>query len=186
MIHGFRVNFRARPARSAAVRPPIRKVRESSMSLLRSVVYGSLALTILGPAIAIADPRTDVIVPLDQAMLLRLPDRTATIVVGNPLIADASLQSGGQMVITGKGYGMTNIIAMDKAGNVLMQRNIVVEGPAGDVVVVYKGVERETYSCTPMCERRITLGDGKIFFESIMTQGNLRSGQAEGNTAAPK
>jgi hypothetical protein len=156
------------------------------MSLLRSVVYGSLALTILGPVGAIADPRSDVIVSLDQATLLRLPDRTATIIVGNPLIADASLQTGGQMVITGKGYGMTNIIALDRAGNVLMQRNVVVEGPAGDVVVVYKGVDRETYSCTPMCERRITLGDGKTYFDSVIMQSHIRSGQAESSSATPK
>lgn len=153
------------------------------MSLVRSVVYGSLALAILGPVAAIADPRTDVIVPLDQAKLLRLPDKTATIIVGNPLIADASLQTGGQMVITGKGYGTTNVIALDRTGNVLMQRNIVVEGPAGDIVVVYKGVERETYSCTPMCERRITLGDGKTYFDTIITQSHVRSGQAEGNAS---
>jgi hypothetical protein len=186
MIQVFRVNFRARPARSAAVRPPMRKVRESWMSLLRSVVYGSLALTILAPAAAIGEPRADVIVRLDQAKLLRLPDKTSTIIVGNPLIADASPQAGGQVVITGKGYGMTNIIALDRTGKELMQKNVVVEGPAGDIVVVYKGVERETYSCTPGCERRITLGDGKTFFDTIITQGNVRSGQAEGTTAAPK
>ena len=156
------------------------------MSLLRSAVYGSLALTILGPLTALGDPRADVIVPLDQATLLRLPDKTSTIIVGNPLIADASPQAGGQVVITGKGYGMTNIIALDRAGKVLMQKNVVVEGPAGDIVVVYKGVERETYSCTPSCERRITLGDGKTYFDTIITQGNLRSGQAEGNSTAPK
>jgi len=186
MFHVFRVNFRAMPARSAAARWPMRKVRESSMSLLRSVVYGSLALTILGPVTVIGEPRADVVVSLDQAKLLRLPDKTATIVVGNPLIADASPQAGGQIVITGKGYGMTNIIALDRAGKVLMQKNVVVEGPAGDIVVVYKGVERETYSCTPSCERRITLGDGKTYFDTIITQGHVRSGQAEGNTSAAK
>jgi hypothetical protein len=81
---------------------------------------------------------------------------------------------------------MTNIIALDRAGNVLMNKNIVVEGPAGHVVVVYKGVERETYSCTPGCERRITLGDGKTYFDTIIMQSNTRSGQAEGNSSAPK
>lgn len=156
------------------------------MSLLRCAVYGSLALASLGAAVAIGAPRADVIVSLDEAKLLRLPEKTATIVVGNPLIADASPQSGGQIVITGKGYGTTNIIALDRAGNVLMQKNIVVEGPSGHVVVVYKGMERETYSCTPSCERRITLGDGKTYFDTILTQSGTRSGQAEGGTAAPK
>ena len=36
---------------------------------------------------------------------MKLPTRVATIVIGNPLIADAALQAGGILVITGKGYG---------------------------------------------------------------------------------
>ena len=34
-------------------------------------------------------------VHLDQARILKLPERTATLVVGNPLIADAAVQPGG-------------------------------------------------------------------------------------------
>ena len=40
---------------------------------------------------------------------MKLPDKVATIVIGNPLIADAALQAGGLLVITGKGYGTTNM-----------------------------------------------------------------------------
>ena len=96
---------------------------------------------------------------LDQATLLKLPEKVSTIVVGNPLIADVAVQSGGLVVVTGKGYGSTNLIALDRAGAVLMERSIVVRGPTGPTVQVYRGMERETYSCTPDCERRITLGD---------------------------
>jgi Flp pilus assembly secretin CpaC len=59
------------------------------------------------------------IVTLDQAKLARVPPRTATLVVGNPLIADVSVQAGGAMVITGKGYGITNVIALDTTGRKL-------------------------------------------------------------------
>ncbi len=53
--------------------------------------------------------REPVTVHLDQAKLLKLPERTATLVIGNPLIADAAVQPGGVLVITGKSYGMTNL-----------------------------------------------------------------------------
>ena len=46
----------------------------------------------------------------------KLPDQVATIVIGNPLIADATLQSGGVLVVTGKGYGATNLLALDRGG----------------------------------------------------------------------
>src|SRR5688572_17905805 len=58
---------------------------------------------------------------LDQARLLKLPDGTATLVVGNPLIADVAVQSGGTLVVTGKGYGNTNLIALDRSGALIME-----------------------------------------------------------------
>jgi Flp pilus assembly secretin CpaC len=124
----------------------------------------------------------DINVVLDQALLVKLPDRVATIVIGNPSIADAAVQTGGWMVITGKGYGATNIIALDRTGAILMEKLVEVRGPQ-DVVVVYRGVERDTYSCTPECERRLTLGDGNSFFETTATQIGARNGLAAGAVA---
>lgn len=121
---------------------------------------------------------------LDQAKLMKLPERTATVVVGNPLIADVSVQTGGMMVVTGKGYGLTNLIALDVRGNTLLEQAIEVQGPRDNIVVVQRGVERETYSCTPRCERRITLGDAPTFFDATLIQTNRRDGQAQGASPA--
>ena len=125
-------------------------------------------------------PAGDMIVALDQASLLKLPDRVATIVVGNPMIADVSLQPGGTMVITGKGYGVTNILVLDRAGTVLMQKTVEVQGPDADIVVMYRGIERETYSCTPVCERRLTLGDSNVVFDNGVNQAGSRNALAQG------
>ena len=104
-------------------------------------------------------------VQLDQARVMKLPDKVATIVIGNPLIADAALQAGGILVITGKGYGATNMLALDRAGRVIMDKTLQVLGPhRADLVTVYKGVERESYSCAPQCAARITLGDSNTLF----------------------
>ena len=104
--------------------------------------------------------------------------------VGNPLIADVTLQSGGIVVVTGKGYGATNFIAMDRAGDILVDRLIQVEGPMDQVVTVYRGVDRESYSCMPICQRRVTLGDGDTYFKATMDQAGSLSGQATGSGAA--
>ena len=67
------------------------------------------------PAVAFAETAPDAIaVNVDQAKLVKLPARVATIVVGNPLIADVTLQAGGIIVVTGKGYGATNLLALDR------------------------------------------------------------------------
>lgn len=119
-------------------------------------------------------------VRVDEAKIARLPERASTIVVGNPLIADVSLQQGGLMVITGKGYGETNLIALDRAGDVLSEQSIQVRGPSDRVVVLYRGLERESYSCTPRCERRITLGDAQEYFNATLNQSTNRTLRAQG------
>jgi len=148
--------------------------------------FRSLAIGMaLWPAAAVAAPVADVIaVNVDQAKLVRLPDRIATIVVGNPLIADVTLQTGGMIVVTGKGYGATNFIAMDRSGEVLVDRVIQVEGPTDQLVTIYRGVERESYSCMPVCQRRVTLGDGENYFKSAMDQAGSLNSQASGSAAA--
>src|SRR5665811_684859 len=137
--------------------------------------FWSLAIGILlWPAATMAEPSFEAAigVNVDQAKLVKLPARVATIVVGNPLIADVTLQSGGIIVVTGKGYGATNFIAMDRAGEILVDRVIQVEGPTDQLVTIYRGLERETYSCMPVCQRRVTLGDGAVYFKAAIDQAS--------------
>lgn len=117
-------------------------------------------------------------VVVDQAKLMKLPERTATVVIGNPLIADVTLQSGGLAVVTGKGYGSTNLIALDRGGNVLVDNIVQVEGPNEKMVTVYRGAKRETYSCMPDCQRRVTLGDGPEYFKSAIDQATTLNASA--------
>jgi Flp pilus assembly secretin CpaC len=159
----------------------------SQRTRLRAIFgFRSLAIGILlWPVAAFAEPSADTIaVNVDQAKLVKLPTRVSTIVVGNPLIADVTLQSGGVVVVTGKGYGATNFIAMDRSGEVLVDRVIQVEGPIDQLVTVYRGVDRESYSCMPICQRRVTLGDGENYFKSAMDQAGTLSSQASGSAAA--
>lgn len=134
---------------------------------------------LLSPAFAtraFSQDQLDIV--LDQARLVRVPERVATIVIGNPLIADASIQAGGVMVLTGKGYGATNLIALDRRGNALMEKLVHVHGPEGNIVVVYKGVNRETYNCAPNCQPHITPGDFQQFFSQTLAQTTVRNTQA--------
>ncbi len=148
----------------------------------KTSVLGLILSLLLLPRVAPAAETIDVV--LDQAALMKLPEKVSTIVVGNPMIADIAIQSGGLVVVTGKGFGSTNLIALDRAGTVLLERSIVVSGPRGrDAVQVYRGVQRETYSCTPNCERRITLGDSAEFFTATAGQSEARNSAASSGGA---
>jgi Flp pilus assembly secretin CpaC len=136
------------------------------------------------PASAFAQPGAStlhdaLVVHVDQAALLKLPEGTATLVIGNPLIADAAVQ-GGAMVITAKSYGMTNLMVLGRNGEALAEYPIQVVGPTDKLVVVYRGIERETYSCEPKCEKRITIGDSLQYFTQNLNALSVISSQAGG------
>src|SRR5262245_53977408 len=150
--------------------------------------FGALHMLLLAGYVLVLGPRhaaaADINITLDEAKLLKLPDRVATIVIGNPIIADASVQPGGVLVISGKGYGVTNLLVLDRTGTLLMEKTVEVRGPEKSVVVLYRGIERETYSCTPLCERRITLGDTNTYFDGLIGQVDSRTGLAQGGQSA--
>jgi len=136
-------------------------------------------LMILFGAMAPARGADTIAVVIDQATISKLPERVTTIVIGNPMIADVTVQTGGLIVVTGKAYGTTNMIALDRAGAVLAERTLEVSGPRDKVVIVYRGAERESYSCTPNCERRITLGDASGYFSEAMGLAAAYSSRAK-------
>jgi hypothetical protein len=129
------------------------------------------------PAVA-AD---QIVVSLDKARILHLPDRAATIVIGNPIIADLSIQPGGLAVITGKSFGETNFVVLDHDCVVLTEKTVEVTlSDDQSNVVVYRGAERETYSCTPECSRTLALGDNPDIFDTTMKQVTNRITQSSG------
>ena len=135
---------------------------------------------VLIPTLAFAE---NVAVVLDQARLLKLPDRVSTIVIGNPSIADGTLQTGGQLIVTGKGYGTTNLMALDNRGTVLAEHTITVSAPATGLTV-YRGADRATLSCAPKCQRTIVPGDAAAVFDTAVGQNGTRNGLAAGTPAA--
>jgi hypothetical protein len=149
----------------------------------RPLSWSSAVLWIIALS-APAHAADQISVPLDKARILHLPDRASTIVIGNPLIADLSVQPGGLAVITGKSYGETNFVVLDRAGVVLTEKNVEVTlSNDQSSVVVYRGTDRETYSCTPDCSRSLTLGDAPEIFDKTMTQITSRNSNSQSAAA---
>lgn len=110
------------------------------------------------------------VVTVDQARIVKVPAGTKTLIIGNPMIADVTLlPSGTTMVVTGKGFGETNFIALNAHGKLLAQSEIKVV--AGDhALIVQRGMERQSYTCTPRCEPAAQLGDDPKFFNQVAAQ----------------
>jgi hypothetical protein len=117
---------------------------------------------------------------LDQAQVAKVPAGTTTLVVGNPSIADVTMLKGGVgMVVTGKGYGQTNLVAIDAQGNILDEKQIVV-APTRNVLVVQRGDARSSYTCNPWCMPTVQLGDEDKTFNDAAAQISAHSGLAKG------
>ena len=120
---------------------------------------------------------------LDRAQVMRFPATTETVIVGNPIIADVSmLRNSGEVILTGKGYGDTNLLFLDGGGRVLSETRLRVREPSS-MMVVQRGVERETYACEPRCQPTVTLGDSFDYLNDSVKAVRLRNGLASG--AAP-
>ena len=117
----------------------------------------------------------NIAVVLDHAKVMKLPDGARTVVVGNPAIADVAVQKSGVMVITGKSFGVTNLIALDASGALIAESNVSVQPPVAGMVVVQRGLDRESYSCTPVCAPALVPGDGQSFFGNVNTQTTSRN-----------
>jgi Flp pilus assembly secretin CpaC len=139
------------------------------------------AFTITMCAAAAAAPRgpsESVTVLVDHAKIIRLPEKAQTVVVGNPAIADVSMQRNGVMVVTGKSFGVTNLIALD-ANGVLLAESLVRVGAASDsVLTVQRGMNRESYACNPDCQPSIQMGDAQEYFAGAAGQMAARNAQA--------
>ncbi len=109
----------------------------------------------------------DLVVRYDQSQLLRLPRPASEVIIGNPSIADVALQGGNLLVVTGKTFGITNVIALDAERNVIQDQRVLVERDDRRTVNLMKGGNRYTLSCTPNCEPTLTIGDDRTFFETV-------------------
>ena len=121
----------------------------------------------------------DLIVRYDQSQLLRLPRPVSEIIIGNASIADVTVQGGNLLVITGKTFGVTNIIALDSEKNIIQDQRILVERDEHSVINLHKGAMRQTYSCTPNCSPMLTIGDDPEFFGKVLGANSAKMKAAE-------
>ncbi|MFA5949376.1 MAG: pilus assembly protein N-terminal domain-containing protein [Hyphomicrobium sp.] len=144
---------------------------QASLSLsIQSLSAAMIACLAAGLSAALSGATAhaaDLIVTYDQSQLLRLPRPVASVIVGNPSIADVSVQGGNLIVVTGKTFGVTNLIALDTDRNIIQDQRIVVRPDEVRTVHLTKGGLRQSYSCTPNCAPTLTIGDDAAYFEQI-------------------
>jgi hypothetical protein len=148
--------------------------------VLRVALLAGLGILAAASAAAAADEA--VVVTQDQAKILRIAAPAATVIIGNPAIADATMQDAQTLVITGKASGTTNLIVLDDQGEAIAEQLVSVTGPGGFAVSVYRGRNRYSYSCAPECQPNVVPGDSnEDWFKVVTDQNTVRTGSAAGS-----
>lgn len=110
----------------------------------------SIAALLVPAAAAAQTARLNV--EIDQAARVQLRGPAGSVIVGNPLIADVTVVDANTLYITGKGYGVTEIVAVDSIGRTVFQSEVVVTAGSGaGQVRVWRGGEATEMACAASC-----------------------------------
>lgn len=112
-------------------------------------------------------------VNVNMARVLRINSPAATVIIGNPGIADVTIQDPQTLVLTGKSYGQTNLIVLDATGNPVADTLIEVVQLQAGMMTVYEGTARTSLACAPICQPTIMLGDETAFTSTQVDSANL-------------
>ena len=115
-----------------------------TLMIAAAAVFGAALAT---PALA----QDSLLVDIDQTARIQLRAPAGSVIVGNPQIADITVVDANTLYVTGKGYGITEIVAVDSIGRTLFQSQIIVSAGDEGRVRVWRGGQVTEMACGSTC-----------------------------------
>lgn len=137
------------------------------------------AAALSGGLLALPAWAADLRVEVNHSHLHTLKHAASTLIVGNPAIADVSISNNNTLVVFGKTYGMTNLIALDATGRQVANLDVRVTESGGTNMVVNRGASQLSYSCAPRCVRVIDTADEPTLTDSLISTTKSVTGYAD-------
>lgn len=117
----------------------------------RTLALGAAALLVLGASAQAQAQSRPLNVEIDHATRVQLRAPAGSVIVANPKIADVTVVDANTLFITGKGYGVTEIVAVDALGRPLFQSQVVVSAGSAGSVRVWRGAQATEMACGASC-----------------------------------
>jgi hypothetical protein len=149
----------------------------TTRSMMLASVIGLAGIATVSTT-AVAEPVVKL--DVDDARIVRLSAQASTLVVSNPMFADASIQ-GDKLVVIGKNTGRTKIIVLDLDGNQIANLMVKVQRAEDQVVSVYRSGVRRSYTCEPFCDQPLIVNDDHGHYKE---QNDEISGKTAHSTGA--
>jgi hypothetical protein len=132
-----------------------------------------LAIVASGSPAMADESSTPITVKVNMARILRIGSPAATVVIGNPGVADVTIQDPQTLVLTGKSYGETNMIVLDAKGNPIADTMVEVVESQANLVTVFNAGARNTLACNPACAPTVMLGDAPGYTSQMTSSMGL-------------
>lgn len=133
--------------------------------ITKLAIASSACLMLAGSAIA-----QQITLEANSTTPLRLSAAAASVVIGNPGIADVAVHNENLLFITGKSFGSTNLLIFDESGKQIYAGDISVITSRENLLAINRAGEVNTYDCAPRCQPTMTLGDDRNFFNDVNRQ----------------
>ncbi len=150
---------------------------------LRSSLIAAAALVAALAAPASSFAGQALILESDQSQLVILPSLPGSVVIGNPTIADATVE-GTKLFLHGRAFGTTNIMVMDMSGNEMANFEVSIGRQTPNALALFRGAKRESYNCAPYCESELQIGDDMLYNAVILEQTKKKIELATGADTA--
>ena len=129
------------------------------VSAARLIAALASAAVLAAPAVGAAQSAS-LNVEIDQAQRVQLRGPAGSVIVGNPAIADVTVVDANTLYITGKGYGVTEIVAVDSIGRTVFQSQVVVtDGAGAGRVRIWRAGQATEMACAASCSPSVRSGD---------------------------
>jgi len=109
----------------------------------------------------------EMMVAIDHTVPMKLSRPAASIVVGNPFIADVMAQAEDLFFVIGRTTGTTNVVALDASGKMIAETTVHVTRTGTKRLSLHRSTLRQTYSCPDNCEVAPVPGDSLDYFEAV-------------------
>lgn len=131
--------------------------------------------------IGLANAGTPLTVLVDRSQLMMLSADPGTVVVGNPSMADVSL-NGRQLFINGHSVGETNLMVFGQNGEKIADFDVTITQFGENAMTVFTGssagTARLSYVCAPICQRSMIVGDSAL--TSLISDNQSKMNFAQG------
>ncbi len=161
---------------------------ESIAVMHRPALFAATLISALGLAQSVLAGGGDLSVEMNHSRRIVLNGSVGNVIVGDPTIADVVMIDAHSVIVVGKGYGSTEVLAIDRDGHTLLNARVSVAAPSEGRVTVYRGPVVTEYSCSGRCQSLTPPGGGgggggtANPFQAV---GNAVSGPAPAPAPAP-